>query len=200
MTSWVREPGSGRDRGPRGVLRAWIEVIVRPRRFFEHGIAPGDQAGGLTFLLAIVAIEETSRLVLVPDAVPDLVGGRLVSMALVVGLATFLVAPLALHAVGAAQVLMLRPLVAERAGVSQTIQVLAYATAPGVIAGVPVPAVRVLCAGYGSVLLIVGLATVHDASYKRAAAAGALPAALVFGYGFRGFSALVELLAAWYII
>lgn len=195
MTSWVAEPGGGRARGPRGVLRAWTEVLLRPRRFFEHGISPGDQGPGLTFLLAVVAVEETIRLVLVPDAVPALVGGRLVSMALLVGLATLLVAPLALHAIGAVQVLLLRPLVPDRAGVSQTIQVLAYATAPCVIAGVPEPAVRVVCAGYGSVLLVVGLATVHETSYGRAAVAGSLPAAAVFGYGFRGFGGVVQLWA-----
>lgn len=195
MTSWVAEPGGGRERGPRGLLRAWIEVLVRPRRFFAHGVSAGDQGPGLTFLMAVVAVEEATRLLLVSGAVPPLVGGRWLSFALVVGLATLLVAPLGLHLVGAAQILLLRPLVADRAGVSQTVQVLAYAAAPCALAGVPEPAVRSLCAVYATALLVVGLATVHETSHVRAGVAGAVPAAAVFGYGFRGFAALAELWA-----
>ena len=190
MTGWVDEPAGGRDRGPRGLLRAWVEVVVRPRRFFAHGVAPADQGPGLTFLMAVVAVEETSRLALAPEAVPSLVGGRLASAALLVGLATVLVAPLGLHLLAAVQTLLLRPLVADRAGVSQTVQVLAYAAAPCAFAGLPVPAIRVLCGAYGAVLLVLGLSIVHDTSPWRAAAAGALPAALLFGYGFRAFGAV----------
>lgn len=195
MTSWVETPGGGRDRGPRGVLRAWVEVLLRPRRFFEHGVAPGDQGAGLTFLMAVVAVEEATRLALVPGAVPTLVGGRLVSAALVVGLAVLLVAPLSLQVLGALQTLLLRPLVADRAGVSETVQVLAYAAAPCALAGVPEPTVRALCGLYGAALLVVGLATVHDTDPWRAAVAGAVPAVLVFGYGFRGVTALASFAA-----
>lgn len=198
MTSWVETPGGGRERGPRGVLRAWVEVLVRPRRFFEHGIAPGDQGAGLTFLMAVVAVEETTRLALVPGAVPTLVGGRLASAALVVGLAVLLVAPLSLQVLGALQTLLLRPLVADRAGVSETVQVLAYAATPCALAGIPEPSVRVLCGLYGTVLLVVGLATVHGTDRWRAAVAGAGPAVVVFGYGFRGLAALGTLVADLY--
>lgn len=195
MTNWVETPGGGRDRGPRGVLRAWAEVLVRPRRFFEHAVAPGDQGPGLTFLMAVVAVEEATRLALVPGAVPTLVGGRLVSAVLVVGLAVLLVAPLSLQVLGALQTLLLRPLVADRAGVSETVQVLAYAAAPCALAGVPEPSVRVLCGLYGGALVVVGLTTVHDTDPWRAAVAGAVPALLIFGYGFRGVAALAALVA-----
>ena len=176
-------------------MRAWVEVLVRPRRFFRHAVAPGDQGPGLSFAVAVVAVEETSRLALVPDAVPAVVGGPVVSGLVVVGVATLLVTPLALHLVAALQTLLLRPLVAERAGVSETVQVVAYAAAPCALAGVPSPGLRVACTLAGAGLLVVGLATVHRTSIARAAAAGALPAALVFGYGFRGFGAAVDLLA-----
>lgn len=204
MTSWVEEPGGGRARGPYGLLRAWVEVLVRPTRFFRAGVSPGDQGPGLTFAMAVVAVEETSRLALVPGAVPSLVGGQLASGALLVGLATLLVAPLALHLVAGVQILLLRPLVADRAGVSETVQVLAYAAAPCVFVGVPEPTIRVLGGLYGSWLLVVGLATVHGTSRWRAAAAGAVPAVLVFGYGFRGVAALgalyADLVAATHLI
>lgn len=204
MTSWVEEPGGGRARGPRGLLRAWVEVLVRPARFFRAGVSPGDQGPGLTFAMAVVAVEEASRLALVPGAVPQLVGGKLASGALLVGLATLLVAPLALHLVAGVQILLLRPLVADRAGVSETVQVLAYAAAPCVFVGVPEPTMRALGGLYGAWLLVVGLATVHGTSRWRAAAAGAVPAVLVFGYGFRGVAALgalyAELVAATHLI
>lgn len=198
MTSWVDDPGGGRDRGPRGVARAWVEVLLRPRRFFRSGVAPGDQGPGLTFAMAVVAIEEAGRLALVPAAAPELVGGRLTSAALIVGLAALLITPAALHLLAAIQTLLLRPLVEERAGVSETVQVLGYATAPCVLAGFPVPALRVLCAAYGAWLLVFGLAVVHETDGWRAVLAGLLPAAAVFGYGFRGFLAAQQLLAGSY--
>lgn len=200
MRGWVAGPSDGRARGPRGLLSAWITVLGRPHRFFRTGVAPGDQAAGLTFAMVVVAVEETVRLALVSGAIPAVVGGRLVSATLVVGFATLLVAPAGLHLVAALQTLLLRPLVGDRAGVSETVQVLAYAGAPCALAGPPVPWLRVLCAAYGAWLLVIGVETVHDTTRRRAALAAAVPAALVFGYGFRGFAALGDLLVAWYII
>lgn len=198
MTSWVDDPGGGRDRGPRGLVRAWVEVLLRPRRFFRSGVAPGDQGPGLTFAMAVVAIEETGRVALMPAAIPELAGGRIASAVLIVGLAALLVTPAALHLLAAIQTLLLRPFVEERAGVSETVQVLGYAIAPCVLAGIPVTALRVLCAAYGAWLLVFGLAVVHETDLWRAALAGLLPAAAVFGYGFRGFLAVQQLLAGSY--
>lgn len=175
-------------------MRAWLEVLVRPRQFFRQRIVPGEQASGLGFAVAVVAVEEASRLVLVPDAVPPVAGGPVISAVLAVGLATLLVTPVALHLVAALQTLLLRPVVHDRAGVSTTVQVVAYAAAPCALAGIPVPGLRVACAVYGTVLLVLGLATVHRTTLLRAALAGAVPSALVFGYGFRGFGALIDLL------
>lgn len=200
MTSWVEDPGGGRDRGPRGLGRAWVEVLVRPRRFFRTGVAPGDQGPGLTFAMVVVAVEEAGRMLLRPEVIPTLAGGRGVSGAIVIGLAALLITPVGLHLMAAVQTLLLRPLVPDRAGVSETVQVLAYAGAPCVVAGVPIPAVRVLCTAYGTWLLIVGLATVHDTDHWRAGVAALLPGAVVFGYGFRGFQAVLELLAASHLI
>ena len=56
MTQWVEDVEGGRQRGLRGLAKAWIEVLVRPRRFFAEGIAPGDQGPGLTFAIAIVLV------------------------------------------------------------------------------------------------------------------------------------------------
>lgn len=200
MTSWVESPGGGRDRGPRGLGRAWVEVLVRPRRFFRTGVAPGDQGPGLTFAMVVIAIEEGGRLILRPAAVPPLAGGWLLSAALVVGLASLLITPVGLHLLAAVQTLLLRPVVTDRSGVSKTVQVLAYAGAPCVFAGVPIPAVRVLCMAYGGLLLALGLAIVHDTTLWRAGVAAFLPGAVIFGYGFRGFDAIMNLLTTSHLL
>jgi hypothetical protein len=194
VTQWIENPEGGRDRGPRAIVRAWAEVLVAPRRFFRAGVVPADQAPGLFFLMTVVLVAEGSRYLLVPDAVPFAVGQPIAGPILALALIVVFVAPVALHLLVALQILVLRLFVPERARVSETVQVMAYATAPCVFAGVPSPAIRVLCAAYGSVLLAVGLAVVHDTSYRRAVPAAVLPAAVGFGYGFRGFAAARTLL------
>lgn len=200
MTAWYAAPGGGRRPGPAGIGRAWLGVLVAPRAFFRAAVTPGGQGRGLTFAIAVVLVEEATRLASVPDAVPELAGGSVVSAVLVVGLATVLVTPVGLHLLAAVQTLVLRPVVADRAGVGETVQVLAYAAAPGALAGPPVPGLRVACAAYATALLVVGLATVHGTTHRRAALAAALPAAAGFWGGFRGFAALGDLLGAWALI
>jgi len=194
VTQWVEEPTGGRERGPVALAQAWVEVLVRPRRFFRTGVAPGDQAPGLVFAACVVLVEEASRLALVPNA-PVVAGWPVASRLFVLAVAVVLVAPLALHLVAAIQTLLLRAVVPDRAGISETVQVIAYASAPCVFAGVPIPAVRVVCGVYGAALLVIGLAVVHGTSLPRATLVGVIPAALVFGYGFRGFAAATTLLA-----
>ncbi|MFC4552630.1 MULTISPECIES: YIP1 family protein [Halorussus] len=193
MTQWVENPTGGRERGPAGLARAWAEVLVNPRRFFERGVAPGDQAPGLVFAVVVVLLEEATRFALVDGAAPTL--GTHPTLAAVFGLllAALFVAPAVLHLTAAVQTLLLMPFVRERAGISETVQVIAYATAPCVFAGIPSPWIRAACAVYGAVLFLGGLRIVHDTSPIRALLAGAIPAALVFGYAFRGFAALATL-------
>jgi len=198
----AREATGGRPRGPAGLARAWATVLVRPRRFFRSSVVPGEQAPGLFFAMAIVAIEELSRFALVGpgDAYPVVGGLALLSGALWLGLAVLFVAPLTLHLTAAVQTVVLLPFVDDRAGVSETVQVAGYATAPCLLAGVPVPEVRAAVAGYGAVLYVVGVSEVHGPGYEPAAALSAVPVAIVFGYGFRGFDAVATLLSQWYII
>ena len=190
MTQWVENPTGGRDRGPRALLRAWIEILVRPRRFFRTGIGAGDQAPALTFVMAVVGIEEATRFLLVEDAVPAVAGGELSSTVVALAVAVLILAPASLHLVSALQTAILIPFVPDRGGVSETVQVLAYATAPCAFAGAPIPALRVACATYGAILYVMGLRQVHEMSAARAAVLGAIPAAIAFGYGFRGFAAV----------
>jgi hypothetical protein len=195
VTQWVENPTGGRDRGPLALARAWLEVLVRPRRFFRAGVAPGDQAPGLAFVMTVVAIEEATRFALVPGAYPVLGGQPIASALLALLVAVGFIAPLALHLAAAIETLALIPLASERAGVSETVQVIAYASAPCLLAGVPIPALKVVCALYGAALLVVGTSEVHGIGLGRAAIAAAVPALFVFGYAFRGIAAATALLA-----
>ncbi|MFB6167287.1 MAG: YIP1 family protein [Haloferacaceae archaeon] len=203
MTTWVERPEGGRDRGPRGIARAWAEVLVHPRRFFRNGVAPGDQAPGLVFGVLVATAYTVARVLTEPGPVTLVTrtpgGERFVQTVpdpLVVLAVVVVVAPAALHLVSALQTVLLMLSVPDRGGVSETVQVVAYATAPCALAGLPIPGVRAVCAGYGAVLLVVGLREVHGASLPRAALAATVPAALVFGAGFGGSVAVATLLGA----
>lgn len=152
--------------------------------------------------MAVVAIEEAIRFALVgPGVAYPVVGGLpLLSAVLWLGVAVLFVTPVALHLVAALQTIVLVPFVEDRGGVSETVQLLGYATAPCIVAGVPVPEVRAAVTIWGAVLLVLGVSEVHGPWYEPAAAFAALPAAIVFGYGFRGFDAIGTLLTRWYII
>ncbi|MFC5366349.1 YIP1 family protein [Salinirubrum litoreum] len=204
MTTWVENPSGGRDRGPRGLARAWVEVLLRPRRFFRNGVAPGDQAPGLSFAVAVSLVYVLGLFAFQPSYVPDLGGGTAVPFVLSVLAVALVIAPATLHLTAALQTILLIATVRDRAGVSETVQVIAYATAPAVVAGLPFPEVRILATLYGAALLVIGLATVHGTTLGRAAVAGAIPATLVFGYAFRGLTPLVAfvegVLRSWYII
>jgi hypothetical protein len=196
VTQWVESPEGGRERGPAALARAWFEAMFRPWRFFRVGVAPADQAPGLAFLMAVVAVAAGTRLALVPAARPVYLEQPAASALFVLAAFVLVVGPLALHLAAALQTVLLMAVVRERAGVSETVQVIAYATAPCVLSGAPVPAVQAFAGAYGSVLLITGLAIVHDTDPLRAALAGAPVAAAVFGGAFGGIPALSSVLAA----
>jgi hypothetical protein len=200
VTTWVETPGEGRERGPLGIGRAWVDVLVRPRGFFRNGVVPGDQAPGLVFAVVVAFTFVATRFLLVPGSVPAIQGGPVLSATLALLAVCLLVAPATLHLTAAIQTLLLMALVRDRAGVSETVQTVAYATAPCALAGVPVPGLRALCAAYGAFLLVVGISEVHDTSLARAAVAAAVPASLVFGYAFGGFGAVVSVAQAWALI
>ncbi len=195
VTQWVENPSGGRERGPRGIARAWVEVLVRPGRFFRNGVAPGDQAPGLTFAIVVAFAFVGGRLLVAPETlsgygrIAAATGSTYLTAVVVLGAVCFLVAPLVLHLAAALGTVALVALVDDRAGVSETVQVIAYAAAPGVFVAVPLPAVQVVAAAYGALLLAVGFAVVHGASPPRAALAATVPALFVFGFAFGGIGA-----------
>lgn len=210
VTTWVEESAGGRARGPRGLARAWLEVLIRPGRFFRTGVAPGDQAPGLVFAVCVAVGFAATRLAVVPALRPTQFGGPVVSAVVVLAAVALLVAPAVLHLTAAvltvglvAASVRLRDTLAtvlsgdravvthDRAGVSETVQVVAYASAPGVVAGLPWLPVRLAAAGYAVLLALYGLRTVHGLSWPRVILAGLLPLSVVFGYGFGGLAAVV---------
>jgi hypothetical protein len=192
MTRWVTPGRRGRERGPVGLARAWAAVLVAPRQFFRSAVAPGDQVPGLTFAVAVAApaVAVATALESVPAVFP---GQPVASRLFVAATLVVLVAPLVLHLAAAAETVALLALAPDRGGVSETVQVVGYATAPCVLAGVPLPGLRVACALYGAALLAVGTSEVHAVSLPRAAIVAAPAAVLVFGYGYRGFAAAATL-------
>lgn len=195
MTQWVENPAGGRPRGPRAVVRAWYEVLVHPRDFFAEAVAPGDQGPGLVFAVAVTLVAATTTVAVDPSVIGDVGGRPVLGAALVVGLVALLVAPAVLHLVAALQTLLLVLVADERGGVSETVQVIGYATAPCALAGVPVPGLVVLATLYGAILLVEGTAAVHDLPRWKALVVGAVPAVVVFGYGYGGFAAASATLA-----
>ncbi|ERH12020.1 MAG: uncharacterized protein conserved in archaea [halophilic archaeon J07HB67] len=219
MTTWVQNPEGGRARGARGVARAWFEVVVHPRRFFRNGIAPGDQAPGLVFAVVVALVFAGTRVVVEPGLVPGVFGGRAGSAVVALAAVGLLVAPATLHLSAALQTTLtilvsvrvgasLRAAwdgdgwlrTTDRGGVSETVQVIAYAAAPCAVAGLPVPGVQAVCCLYGGYLLVVGLGEVHDLSGRRLLLASLPAGSIVFGYGFGGFAAVETVLREWYVI
>ncbi|RAW44682.1 hypothetical protein DQW50_13100 [Halorubrum sp. 48-1-W] len=199
MNSWIGNPEGGRDRGLRGLARAWLEVLVRPRRFFANGVAPGDQAPGLTFAAAVAAVFVLGWVATEPTVVPAIAESTALSAAVVVLLVTALAAPVGLHLTAALATVSLVIASLEvdggvsfrdRGGVSETVQVVAYASAPMALAGPAIPALRVVCGGYATLLLLVGFRIVHGTTPFRTILAGLPPAAFGYGVGYRVVAAI----------
>jgi hypothetical protein len=193
MTQWVEDVAGGRQRGIVGLGKSWLEVLVRPRRFFAAGVAPGDQGPGLTFAIAIVLVAQGTRFGLGTDPYPTIGGQPLLSGAFWLFAVAVLVAPVVLHAVAALQTVLLALGTDERGGVSETVQVLAYASAPCALAGVPLAPLQVAVGVWATALYVLGLVVVHDLGPLRATLLGIVPAVVVYAYGFRTHVAVREL-------
>jgi hypothetical protein len=181
------------------LARSWGRVLVAPRRFFRTHVVPGDQAPGLLFAMGVVLIVQVTRFALEGSpttATPRALGARAVWIIV----AVLFVTPAALHLIAALQTVLLIPVARDRGGVSETVQILAYAGAPCAFAGVPIPELRALAGLYATALLAVGLSEVHRIRIGRTLVVGAAPALLAYGLGFGTLDAVTTLLACWYII
>ena len=198
MTSWIDDPTGGRARGPRGLARAWVETLVRPRRLFANGVSPGDQAPALTFAVAVAAAFTLGWIVADPGAIPGIVGSVPVSAVILILVVIAMAAPVGLHltaAVATISVILASVEIddgfslRDRGGVSETVQVVAYASAPMALAGPPIPQLRIACGVYSTVLLLIGFRTVHGTTPARTLIAGIPPAIMGYGIGYRAIAA-----------
>jgi len=189
MTTWV-EPEGGRERGLVGLAKSFTQVLLNPVTFFDEAVSPGDQAPGLVFAMAVVLVAATTRLGLRPADALAFPTADWLRVVLTVALVVMLVTPAAVHALSALQTLALVVVAPSRAGVSETVQVIAYAAAPCVVAGLGVPAVTALAGIWAFVLLVVGTSVVHGVSWLRALLAAFAPGVLAFGGGFGAWPAI----------
>ena len=199
------ETPTGRARGPRGIVQAWIAVLTRPTRFFARGVVPGDQAPGLTFAAVVAGVFTLGWTVTEPAIVPGIADSVALSAVVVVLIVTALGAPVGLHLTAALATLSLLVASVEgipsvrlraRGGVSETVQVVAYASAPMALAGPALPGLRILCGAYATLLLLVGLHTVHETTPLRTLVAGVPPALFGYGVGYRVVDAIRTVLSA----
>jgi hypothetical protein len=189
MTTWV-EPEGGRERGLEGLAKSFTQVLVNPVTFFEEAVSPGDQAPGLVFGMAVVLVAAATRLALEPADALAFPTADWLRVVLTVALLVLLVTPAAIHALSAVQTLALVVVAPSRAGVSETVQVIAYAAAPCVVTGLGVPVVTALAGLWAFALLVVGTRVVHDVSWLRAVLAAFAPGVLAFGAGFGAWPAV----------
>ena len=203
MTSWIEDPAGGRDRGLRGLVRAWIEVMVRPRRFFVNGVSPGDQAPALTFAIVVAALFTLGWIVVDSSVIPSIVGSVPLSAVILLLVVIAMAAPVGLHLTAA--VATISVIVAsvdidgelslrDRGGVSETVQVVAYASSPMILAGPPIPVLRIGCGVYATLLLLIGFRTVHGMTPLRTLIAGVPPALFGYGVGYRTVASVRTLL------
>jgi len=190
VTQWAERTDRGRERGPVAVGRAWLDVLTRPQRFFARKIAPGDQAPGLTFAAIVVFVAEAVRIATVADGYPVVADQPAASAALWLLAIVVLVVPAGIHLTAALQTVVLVAVTDDRAGVSETVQVICYSLAPLVALGVPNAYVQALVVCWSGSLLIVGTAVVHKLPVPKAIAAVSLPGVLLLGYGFGGNAAV----------
>ena len=142
------------------------------------------------FAIAVAVVFTAGWLVADPAAAPRISESWLLSTVVTLFVVGLFATPVGLHLTAAIATISLVVTVRERAGVSETVQVVAYASAPFALAGPPILALRVVCAAYATVLLVVGLRTVHRTSWFRATAAAVLPALVGYWVGYRALAAL----------
>jgi hypothetical protein len=145
----------------------------------------------------VVLVAASTRLALRPEDALAFPTSDWLAALITVALVVLLVTPAAIHALSALETLALVVLAPSRGGVSETVQVIAYAAAPCALAGLGVPALTLLSGLWSFALLVLGTRVVHDISVLRALLASLAPGVLAFGAGFGAYPAAQTLAAAY---
>jgi len=106
MTTWV-EPEGGRERGLVGARQVVHAGAREPADVLRGGRFAGRPGPGLVFGMAVVLVEEATRMAVNPGAALQFPTARWLAAALTVALAVLLVAPAAIHALSALETLAL---------------------------------------------------------------------------------------------
>lgn len=181
-------------------VRLWGETLLTPWRVFPGGIRPGEQLPAVIFTVLVTGAWVAVRVAVDPGAVPVLGDAPVVSMLIWAALLAVVVAPVAVHVMAAVATVVLIAIASDRAGVSETVQTVAFAMAPAPVLATGVAELQVLATIYGTFLVMYGLSAVHRVSPERALLAGAVPAYVLFVVGFGADAGFVELMRRWYII
>ena len=165
--------------------------LLRPRQFFATAVRAHDQAPAVYHIIVIGVITATLRLALGP--VPGVGGSPLVGAVVWIAVTGLFIAPVTLHLAAAVATVMLIIAAPDRAGISMTVQVWAYAATPVVLTAAGHPVLTIIGVGAAAGLTVIGTAEVHRLSVPRASIAAAVPIVIVYGIGLGGISALGQL-------
>ena len=190
---WIRQEG-------RRFGDLWIVIMFFPWRGFTHRIRPRDQSLGIVFAMLMVGLWAVISLLMGTFSHPVIGGISWLSALIWMSLLVIVVVPVAIHLLAAVATVILIILAPRRQGVSETVQVIAFATAPVPFLGIDLIGVQAVAALYGVGLMWYGMRVVHRMSLERALLVVALPAYILFAMGFDANVAIVELLRYWYII
>lgn len=191
--SWISRVG-------RTYALLWGTAMVAPWKCARTYIVDRDQTRAIGFVMVMISVWLGLGAVLNTASWPVIGGLSSVSFLIWLALLAVFVAPIAVHVLAFIATVVLVATVHDRAPVSETVQVIAFAMAPVVFFAIPVVEVQAAAAVYATALLVIGLRTVHRTSVWRAFLAAVIPAYLLFGVGFGANDALVELLRATTII
>ncbi|MFB6186403.1 MAG: YIP1 family protein, partial [Halobacteriaceae archaeon] len=174
----------------------WVGVMQNPRKFFERVIIPGDQAPGLTFAMTVTGIYLLSLVTfrtapILSNAIQSVLSG-----VVLIGIFIAIITPLVIHLLAAIQTVLLMVFIADRGSVSETVQLICYAAAPGIFMGIPILLVQIAAGVYGISLYIIGVRVVHNVSFSKAIIVGIVPASILFGYGFQMMNALHQMISS----
>ncbi|MFW6448062.1 MAG: YIP1 family protein [Halobacteriota archaeon] len=178
----------------------WGATLVFPWRVFPDRVRRGDQTPAMVLAVLVTGAWVAVRVVMDPDWYPVLGDSPRASVVIWALLLSVVVAPVAVHVLAAVVTVILLAVAPERAGVSESVQVVAFALAPAPLIATGVAEVQVAAALYGTGLLVYGLARVHRVSAERAMLAAVLPAYALFVLGFGADTGFVELMRRWYLI
>lgn len=178
----------------------WIVAMFFPWRCFTERVRPRDQSLGIVFAMVMVTLWAVISILIGTFSHPVIGGVAWLSAIIWLSLLVIVVTPVAIHLLAAIATVVLITVAPNRQGVSETVQVIAFATAPVPLLGIDLIGVQAVAALYGFGLMWYGVRKVHRLSIERSLLVVAIPGYILFAMGFDADVAITEVLRYWYII